>query len=153
MSKLNVTLLTVTAALGLALAVPSPESSAQAASWHKGIPKTLRGKWSHPVKKFPKYMAQKGSGTYRLTIAKDYFINSYFTKKHKELAPEIFLAHPQYKKLNKTTYRLRGGHGTSGKSSGYGHHDPLQIVKKGHKIKYKYSWSSHTKYSKWFYKM
>lgn len=80
-------------------------------------------------------------------------MNSYFTKKNKELAPEIFLANPQYKKISKTTYRLQGGHGNSGMSSGYGHHDPLQIAKQGNKIKYKYSWSSHVKYSTWFYKM
>ena len=64
-----------------------------------------------------------------------------------------FYANPQYKKISKTTYRLQGGHGNSGMSSGYGHHDPIQIVKQGNKIKYKYSWSSHVKYSTWFYKM
>jgi len=46
----------------------------------------------------------------------------------------------------------KGGHGVSGKSSGFGHNDHLQIVKQGNKIKYKYTWSPKVKYSAWFYK-
>ncbi|WP_373879649.1 hypothetical protein [Levilactobacillus brevis] len=153
MNKLRTSILIATATVSLSLFAPTLNQPAQAATWHKGMPKALRGKWSHSVKKFPKYMGIKGSGTYRLTIVKKAFVNSYFTKKNKELAPEIFLANPQYKKISKTTYRLQGGHGNSGMSSGYGHHDPIQIVKQGNKIKYKYSWSSHVKYSTWFYKM
>ncbi|OOV23995.1 hypothetical protein LG101_11515 [Levilactobacillus brevis] len=69
MNKLRTSILIATATVSLSLFAPTLNQPAQAATWHKGMPKALRGKWSHSVKS-PKVYGNQGSGTYRLTIVK-----------------------------------------------------------------------------------
>ncbi|AKP64482.1 hypothetical protein FC99_GL000230 [Levilactobacillus koreensis JCM 16448] len=152
MNKIKASILIASVTLGLSLITPMSNQSAQAAARHKGMPAALRGNWSHPIKKFPKYWSEKGPGSIRLKITKDSFYNMYYSKKGELIDPYFFFAHPRYTKIGKHTYRFLGGHGVSGKSSGFGHNDHLQIVKQGNKIKYKYTWSPKVKYSAWFYK-
>lgn len=129
----------------------STQNSAQAATWKKGMPKALRGKWAYSVKKLPKSLIQKGSGSYRLTIVRRGIISNYFTKNHNPIMPELYFTQPRYHKIGKNTYRFRGNYSNSGKS-GIVKNKPLQIVKQGNKIKYKKSFSAHSKYSRWLYK-
>lgn len=139
------------AALTVLLMSSTVATTANAATWHKGTPKALRGKWAHSVKKLQKYVDGKGVGTKQIYCDKNEFSFAYY-KKNKPLFPMYGLTNTKYKKISTTKYLLKGVFGNSGMSST----EPntrLQIVKKGNKIKYKYSPSGHNKYSKWFYKI
>lgn len=91
MNKLKTTVLITVATLGLTLATPASNQIAQAATWHKGTPKALRGKWR--VKGLP-------SDAARLHITKSRVY--YFS------AGPYYLKDVTYKRVSHNSYKVRG---------------------------------------------
>ncbi|OLF66254.1 hypothetical protein ADT67_12485 [Levilactobacillus brevis] len=90
MNKLRNFVVLVTLTLGLSVLSPVSKT-AQAATWHKGTPKALRGKWR--VKHVP-------TSTERLHITKSHVY--YFS-----VGP-YYLKNVTYKKVNHNSYKVRG---------------------------------------------
>lgn len=135
MSKIRKITVAVMTTLLVAGAVPT---TANAATWHKGTPKALRGNWKR---------SYNDRGT-KVTI--------HFDIKSKSMsidrpgwASENW-SNLKYQKVGSGTYKLKGTYRDGGMLTKKNSH--MKLVKKSGKITYKNSWSSSYAYLGWFHK-
>lgn len=112
-------------------------TTADAATWHSGTPKALRGKWQRTY---------KDQGT---KIVMHFEVNAktiHLTRKHSATSTWSQL---KYQKVGKRTYKLKGVF----KSPELTDKDArLQIVLKKNKLQFKNAWSSKYDYLGWYHK-
>ncbi|RRK09293.1 hypothetical protein D1831_13490 [Lactiplantibacillus garii] len=116
MKKFTASLLTIAATLSLSTAVTMTDTTAQAATWHKGTPKVIRGKWR------VKHVSTKVAHL-KVTKSRVYLYS----------AGKFYLKNVKYKKVSAKTYKVRGYEYTYLHSK-----NTVSFKVKGHKIlKYK----------------
>ncbi|MFC6261855.1 hypothetical protein ACFP1C_13050, partial [Levilactobacillus fujinensis] len=106
MKKVKLVALMATTILGVSTFTPLIETvqPAQASTWHKGTPKTIRGKWKLP------YQSQKISkSTIHVYSAGKYYIKNV---KYKKIGGGVFKVrgyeYTYLDKYNNTYYKLKG---------------------------------------------
>lgn len=139
MKKLKTLILAAFTTLSVSLVAPLGSQSVQAATWHKGTPKALRGTWQRTEHVSGKYGFSFKSGIR-------------FQKSHSttlSLGDPFVMNHLKYKKVGKTAFVLSGIEYLYSKT--YRH---IKVIKHKNKIKWRCtapkSYSYH--YSKWLYK-
>jgi hypothetical protein len=112
-------------------------TTADAATWHNGTPKALRGNWQR---------AYKDQGTKIVMHFQVKAKTIHLTRKH---ATTSTWSQLKYQKVGKQTYKLKG----TFKSKDLTDKDArLQIVLKNHKLEFKNAWSSKYDYLGWYHK-
>ncbi|VDG19692.1 hypothetical protein [Lactobacillus brevis ATCC 367] [Lactiplantibacillus mudanjiangensis] len=129
MNSLHRFILGTAAITGLVLLMPNTTTTqpVQAATWHHGTPKIVRGYWKHDdsiVTITSKSFTQERLG----------WPATKFTKL-------------RYQKVNATTYKLKGTYHNGNLATKNSH---LKLVKKGSQLKFKYSWASRFQYLGWY---
>lgn len=126
------------AALAVLLMSSTVATTANAATWHKGTPKALRGSWKRSYN-------DRGS---KITIK--------FRIKSKSInidrpgwASESW-SNLKYHKVGSGVYKIKGTYRDGGMLTQKNSH--MKLVKKAGKVTYKNSWSSSYSYLGWFHK-
>jgi len=91
MTNLKLPIIATTALFGLTLVAPVT-TTAQAATWHRGTPKALRGKWR---------IEGVSTGILHLRLTKSHV---YFYS----MGPLYYLKNVKYKKVGSHAYKVRG---------------------------------------------
>ncbi|MDT7019860.1 hypothetical protein RI509_11805 [Levilactobacillus namurensis] len=101
MHRFTPALLITLTTFGLALATPAPTATAQAATWHKGTPKIIRGKWRGTTHKVKQIHYQGHADL--LIKAKSITNNPALPPRDPDYSTKL-----HYKKTGKKTYTIKG---------------------------------------------
>lgn len=142
MKKIKIFTIIALTTLGLSTVSTIP---ADAATWHKGFPKTLKGTWTR------KYRVKQGK-KFRLTTKKIVITGHYMLDDiNNSIGPTLYIHKAHYRKVSKNTYQFKATL-TNANMSNYDRPSALTITKNGKHLKYKYATPNHHKYSGWFTK-
>lgn len=113
-------------------------TTASAATWHKGMPKGLRGTWKR---------SYNDRGT-KVTMRVDISSKSFSMGRPGWAATNW--TNLKYQKVGAGTYKVKGTYHNGGSFTKKNSH--MKLMKKHGKMTYKNSWSSSYQYLGWFHK-
>lgn len=112
-------------------------TTADAATWHQGTPKALRGNWQRTY---------KSQGT---KIVMHFKVQPKKIQLSRAKSSASTWSHLTYQKVGKYTYKLKG---TFKSPELTDKHAQLQMVLKNHRLQFKNAWSSKYEYLGWYHK-